>query len=151
MHTDGYAAGDPLLFAKEEMMRWTPSEIARVVGGKFSPADPDEPAAYREISFDIGGMRYSLSLCPDKEFVWFRADVENPDQATPHFEFSFRCDRVRVGPGGYDSEAVRFDFSDGEEDVDYVRHTRLVIDRLPNGNLYVWPMIGMADPPFEDD
>jgi len=128
------------------MTRWNPKEIEAILGCTFSVLDWEHPFQPHEAMFKMGGIHYCLFVCPVTELVWLRADAANPDQATPHFEFSFRCDRIRTGGGGYDSEAIFFDFSDGDENVDMRTHCRLVMDRLPNGNLYTWPIIGASDP-----
>jgi len=129
------------------MMRWIPAEIERIVGREFNVPEQSDPFRSHEVLFEAGGLRYCLNVCPVSEQVWLRADAQNPNQATPHFEFSFRCDRVRTGDGDYDSEAIWFEYSKGDEEVDFHRHVRLVIDRLPNGKLYIWPVIGSADEP----
>ena len=131
------------------MTTWIPSEIEAIVGSKFTIPEQEEPFQYHEVFFAAGGIQYCLNVCPVSEHVWIRADVDKPDQATPHFEFSFRCDRIRTGDGGYDSRAIYFEFSNGEKTVELQRHCRLVIDRLPSGNFYTWPVVGASDQPLD--
>jgi hypothetical protein len=133
------------------MIHWKPSEIEAIIGCCFSIPDQEHPFQFHEASFDLGGIRYCLNICPVTELVWLRADAANPDQATPHFEFNFRCDRIRTGDGGYNSKAIFFEFSNGDANVDFHAHCRLVMDRLPNGNFYTWPVVGVSDPSLEID
>jgi hypothetical protein len=133
------------------MIDWNQKEIEAIIDCCFSIPDQEHPFQLHEAFFNMGGIHYCLNICPVTELVWLRADALDPDQATPHFEFSFRCDRIRTGDGGYKSKAIFFEFSNGNKKVDPRDHIRLVIDRLPNGNLYIWPIIGASDPTFDID
>jgi len=131
------------------MIRWTLAEIEQLLGGKFDPVSLEDLHDFHQLDVEVAGIFYNLNISPATEMVWLRADARNPNQATPHFEFYFRCDRIRTGEGGYGSRAIFFEFSDGEENIDFQNHCRLVMDLLPNGNLYVWPVLGSADQPLE--
>lgn len=136
------------------MIRWEPSEVEQILETRFRVPDPaelpwDQPDFF-EAKFEFGGLLYSLNIFPERELIWLRADLKNAERATPQFEFTFRCDRIRCGPGGYDSQSVKFEFSDGDEKVDFQKHCRLVIERMREGELYIWPAIGAADPAFEE-
>ena len=133
------------------MIDWNQKEIEAIIGCCFSIPDQEYPFQLHEAFFAMGGIYYCLNICPVTELVWLRADAVDPDQATPHFEFSFRCDRIRTGDGGYKSKAIFFEFSNGDKQVDFREHIRLVIDHLPNGNLYIWPIVGASDPAFDID
>ncbi|MFT5467321.1 MAG: hypothetical protein ACI8UO_002425 [Verrucomicrobiales bacterium] len=132
------------------MIRWDAKSVEKIIGAEFALLDHQEkPFEFREANFEVGALKYCLSICPVTEHVWLRADSQKPDQAVPAFEFSFRCDRIRTGSGGYNSEAVYFDFSGGCSTIS-TKHYRLVLDRLPSGSLYIWPIIGSSDAPLED-
>jgi hypothetical protein len=45
--------------------------------------------------------------------------------------------------------AIAFDFSDGNVNVDFRAHIRLVMQRLSNGDWYIWPVVGASDPSFD--
>ena len=133
----------------KEMIRWTPTDVEELLGARFDPESTEEELGFHKLNVEVGDLFYNLNISPGTETIWLRVDTKNTNQATPHFEFCFRCDRIRTGDGAYGSRAVFFEFSDGDDRLDLPNQTRLVMDYLPNGNLYTWPMVGAADPPFE--
>jgi hypothetical protein len=127
------------------MTHWDRADVERCLDCLFRRLDTEPGSDWLEARFASGGLLFILVIDAPRELIWLRADPVNPDQATPAFEFNFRSDRIRVAPGGYDSEAVHFDFAGGSSELN-PEHIRLVIDRLPSGGLYVWPVVGQADP-----
>ncbi len=73
---------------------------------------------------------------------------EQEDTFCYHEVFSW--DRIRTGSGDYNSGAIFFEFSNESEEVN-PSHLRLVMDRLPSGKLYTWPVVGTPDKPSIDD
>lgn len=126
------------------MTHWQQADLERCLGCRFNRLDTEATSEWLEARFSSGGLQFILIIDGAREWVWLRSDPGKPDQATPAFEFTFRSDRIRVTPGGYESEAIHFDFTNGSPDFDS-GHTRLVIEKLPDGSLYVWPVLGQAD------
>ena len=120
-------------------------DLERCLSCTFSRVECAPGNDWLEARFSSRGLQFLLVIDAPREWVWLRSDPSNPAQATPAFEFTFRSDRIRVTHGGYDSEAVRFEFSDGVIEA-ASEHARLVIERLSSGDLYVWPVLGIADP-----
>jgi hypothetical protein len=129
-----------------EMTEWNQADLERLLDCSFERVDCEPGIEWLQAGFSSRGLRFTLVIDAPREWIWLRSDPINPDQATPAFEFYFRSDRIRVTAGDYDSEAARFEFAGGDPHPT-PRHTRLVIERLPCGALYVWPVIGSPDPP----
>ncbi len=127
------------------MTQWVQEDFERCLSCTFSRVDCEPGFDWLEARFSSRGLQFILVIDAPREWIWLRSDPFNPDQATPAFEFTFRSDRIRVTPGGYDSEAVHFEFADGAIDP-APEHIRLVIERLGSGDFYVWPVLGSADP-----
>ncbi len=127
------------------MTQWAREDFERCLSCNFSRVDCEPGFEWLEARFSSGGLQFILVIDAMREWIWLRSDPFKPDQATPAFEFTFRSDRIRVLPRGCDSEAVHFEFSDGAIDPS-PEHIRLVIERLGSGDLYVWPVLGGADP-----
>jgi hypothetical protein len=126
------------------------SEIGTATEGSTGDADFSlyryvDDFDWLEARFTSRGLQFILVIDAPREWIWLRSDPLNPDQANPAFEFTFRSDRIRVLPRGCDSEAVHFEFANGAIDPSH-EHIRLVIERLGSGDLYVWPILGEADP-----
>ena len=126
------------------MTQWHQADLERCLDCSFRRLDAVAASEWLEARFSSSGLQFVLMVDAEREWIWLRADPVNADRATPAFEFTFRSDRIRVIPGGYESEAVHFDFTNGSQDLD-PEHTRLVIEKLPDGSLYVWPVVGQAD------
>ena len=130
------------------MMNWQPSEIEKITGGSFAiPCGAVTPHMH-ELKFTAGKISYNLTVFPDRENIWLRADIESTraDQATPQFEFCFHCDRIRAEEREDKTKSISFEFTDGNEEMDFRESARLVMEFLPNGQVYTWPVIGAADP-----
>lgn len=127
------------------MTQWVQEDFERCLGCTFSRVDCESGFEWLEARFSSRGLKYIIVIDAPREWIWLRSDPIEPDQATPAFEFTFRSDRIRITPGGYDSEAIYFEFTDGAIDT-APEHIRLVIDRLSSGDFYVWPVLGSADP-----
>jgi hypothetical protein len=128
-----------------KMIRWQQTALEGFFDCTFSLVDWDFSLVdWIEARFAVGCLHYMLLIDATREWIQLRSDPVDPDQATPAFEFTFRCDRIRVAPGGYSSEAVYFEFTDGAMDLSD-KYLRLVIDRLPSGQFYIWPVIGCED------
>ena len=100
---------------------------------------------WREVRFESEGLIYKLVVMLDSGLVWFCCDIEKRTTACPPFEFSLRCDFIEVGKGDYNGDAIRFYYigEDGKEPS--AETLRLVIEKLPEGCYYVWPVIGRSD------
>ncbi|GHC67873.1 hypothetical protein GCM10007100_40000 [Roseibacillus persicicus] len=131
------------------MTEWSSTDIEDILESQFVALDCEPKYEAHELLCEFGGLLYNLTIYPQIELVHLRADSKNTQKATPQFEFSLRCDRIRTGDGGYESRAIYFDFLDGVDAEGVSRSTRLVIDRLRSGDLYIWPVIGPSDPALE--
>lgn len=131
------------------MIKWSPEEIEELVDGKFEQLKAGKEI-FRAIHFSLGGLKYCLMVFPETESVILQFDPSHTNQPTPAFECSTRCDLITVGPGAYESRAIRFYYANGAEELTLQDHVRLVIDRLPDERYYVWPVLGAMDPMFED-
>lgn len=131
------------------MTHWQQADLERCLDCHFRRVDTEPESEWLEARFSSRGLQFVLIIDAPREWVWLRADPVEPDQATPAFEFTFRSDRIRIAPGDYGSEAIHFDFTGGSLDLD-PRHIRLVIEKLPDDSLYVWPVVGNADPVHPD-
>jgi hypothetical protein len=127
------------------MTQWQQSDVERCLDCTFSRIYSDSNADWLVARFSSRGLLYILIIDEIHEWISLRSDSTNPDQATPAFEFNFRCNLIRVIDGAYQSESVHFDFANGCN-VSDSESIRLVIEHLPSGGLYVWPVIGHADP-----
>ncbi len=126
------------------MIQWEQADLERCLKCTFSRLDCESGVEWLEARFSSRGLHFVLVIDAAREWIWLRSDPVNPDQATPAFECTFRSDRIRVAPGDYASESVRFEFADGSSEL-APEHLRLVIERLTSGDLYVWPDLGRAD------
>ena len=126
------------------MTDWHQVDLERCLDCCFCRLDTEAASEWLEARFSSRGLQFVLIIDAAREWIWLRSDPVMPDQATPAFEFTFRSDRIRVTPGDYESEAVHFDFTGGSPNLD-PEHIRLVIEKLPDGSLYVWPVLGQAD------
>ena len=127
------------------MIRWQQTALEGFFDCTFSHVDWDFSLVdWIEARFTVGCLHYMLLIDATREWIQLRSDPVDPDQATPAFELSFRCDRIRVAPGGYSSGAVYFELTGGAMDLSD-KYLRLVIDRLPSGQFYIWPVIGCED------
>ena len=126
------------------MTHWHQADLERCLDCRFCRLDTEATSEWLEARFSSSGLQFVLVIDAAREWIWLRSDPVNADRATPAFEFTLRSDRIRVIPGGYESEAVHFDFTNGSQDLN-PEHIRLVIEKLPDGRLYVWPVVGQAD------
>lgn len=129
------------------MTHWHQADLERCLDCRFCRLDTKVGSEWLEARFSSRGLQFVLIIDAAREWIWLRSDPVKPDQATPAFEFTFRSDRIRVIPGNYESQAVHFDFTNESMDLDQ-ELIRLVIEKLPDGSLYVWPVLGQATKPF---
>lgn len=98
--------------------------------------DPESAGDICCLRFSDNRLKYSLSVSLDVPSVFFAADPEEPQQAMPMLEITFRCEQITIRPSAYD--ALRGNAVCFHERRDCDRSLRLTLEPAADGNWYIW-------------
>ncbi|MFK7768739.1 MAG: hypothetical protein AB8B55_16075 [Mariniblastus sp.] len=118
--------------------------LCDALSAELEPASSEYPSHI--FRFRDSLLRYEMHVNPQGNSVAFAADPEEPMQACPLLEFSFRCDEIEVGMNAYSKvygdklgNAVRFwEQSNLNHREDPENGLRLTMSPRGDGRWYLW-------------